>query len=116
MRENNHNNYPSYLAFSDDKGLSWSSPKPDPFSRARPFAGQLSDGRVLVTYRNQASTPGLHAWIGNIEDESGYKVSLSMGQPTHIVPQFITTSEGSSQANLERLAEGLTLLIANYTI
>ncbi len=116
MRENNHNNYPCYLAFSDDKGVSWSSPKPAPFSGDRPFAGQLSDGRVLVTYRNQAGTPGLFAWIGNIEDESGYKVSLSVGQPTHIAHKFTTSAEGSAQADLERLTEGLTLTREGLTI
>lgn len=81
-----------------------------------PFSGQLSDGRVLATYRNQAGTPGLYAWIGNINDESGYKVSLSTGQLTHIVPRFIISPESSSHVNLERLAENLPLSIANYTI
>ena len=66
MRENNHNNYPCYLAFSDDQGLSWSSPKPAPFSGDRTFAGQLDDGLVLVTYRNKAGTPGLYACIGDM--------------------------------------------------
>ena len=116
MRENNHNNYPCYLAFSDDKGVSWSSPKPAPFSGDRPFAGQLPDGRVLVTYRNKAGTPGLYAWIGNIEEESGYKVSVSVGQPTHVAPEFVASSEGSTQADLKRLAEGLTLTGESLTV
>ena len=116
MRENNHNNYPCYLAFSDDQGISWSSPKPAPFSGDRPFAGQLSDGRVLVTYRNQSGTPGLYAWIGDIEEESGYQVSLSVGQTTHQAPKFISSSEDSSLADLEKLVEGLTLTGESLTI
>ena len=52
MRENNHNNYPSYLSFSDDQGHTWTKPVEAPFSGDRPFAGQLADGRTLVTYRN----------------------------------------------------------------
>lgn len=83
MRENNHHNYPSYLSFSDDDGWSWSRPVEAPFSGDRPFAGQLPDGRVLVTYRNQTGRPGLHAWLGDIERESGYKVSRGGIGPAH---------------------------------
>jgi len=76
MRENNHNNYPSYVSFSSDGGATWSKPVEAPFSGDRPFAEQLDDGRVLVTYRNQAGRAGTFAWVGDIETEQGYKVSV----------------------------------------
>ena len=76
MRENNHNNYPSYISFSSDGGAMWSKPVEAPFSGDRPFAEQLVDGRVLVTYRNQAGRAGTFAWVGDIEQEHGYKVSV----------------------------------------
>ena len=85
MRENNHNNYPSYLSFSDDQGHTWTKPVEAPFSGDRPFAGQLADGRTLVTYRNQAGKPGLYAWLGDIETEHGYKVARSGAGATHAV-------------------------------
>ncbi len=75
MRENNHINYPSYLAFSEDRGRTWSKPVEAPFSGDRPYAQQLADGRTLVTFRNQAGKPGLYAWLGDIEAEAGYKVA-----------------------------------------
>ena len=97
MRESNHNNYPSYLAFSDDGGSTWSEPVPAPFSGDRPFPGQLDDGRVLVTHRNQGGVPGLYAWVGNIEEEAGYRVSLSAGGEAHRVSNVAAGSEGTSQ-------------------
>ena len=75
MRENNHCGYPSYMSFSYDQGRSWSRPVPLPFSGDRPFAGELSDGRVLVTYRNQAGSKGTHAWVGDLFAGDGYQVS-----------------------------------------
>ncbi len=76
MRENNHNNYPSYISFSEDGGATWCKPVEAPFSGDRPFAEQLPNGRVLVTYRNQGGRAGTFAWIGDIEVEEGYKVSV----------------------------------------
>jgi len=108
MRENNHNNYPSYVAFSDDEGRSWSKPQPAPFSGDRPFPGQLPDGRVLVTYRNQAGIPGLYAWVGDIESELGYKVSLSLGQPTHRIMGG-NTCEGLQKKDFPDLTKALSL-------
>lgn len=76
MRENNHNNYPCYLSFSDDDGLNWSTPVEAPFSGDRPYGGVLSDGRFFVTYPDQAGLPVTNAWVGDIEREHGYKVSI----------------------------------------
>lgn len=73
LRENNHNGYPSYSAFSYDRGRSWTKPKPLPFAGDRPFAEELADGRVLVTYRNQAGNTGTHAWLGDLSE--GYQPS-----------------------------------------
>lgn len=109
MRESNHNNYPSYLAFSGDGGSNWSAPVPAPFSGDRPFPGQLDDGRVLVTHRNQGGVPGLYAWVGDLEEEAGYRVSLSAGGPAHRVNQAATGSETTPRAHLEQLAEHVTL-------
>jgi sialidase-1 len=76
MRENNHNNYPCYLAFSGDRGLTWSAPVEAPFSGDRPYAGLLSDGRFFVTHADQAGRPVTNAWAGDIEAEHGYKVAI----------------------------------------
>ena len=83
MRENNHNNYPCYISLSDDGGRTWSKPEEAPFSGDRPFAGQLPDGRTLVTYRNQAGKPGLYAWLGDVEVERGYRVARAQAGATH---------------------------------
>jgi hypothetical protein len=73
-RENNHNGYPSYVNFSYDQGHTWAPPKILPFSGDRPFVGQMSDGRVLVTYRNQSGNAGTNAWLGDLFADSGYQV------------------------------------------
>lgn len=83
MREDQHTNYPSYLALSDDQGRSWTKATEAPFSGDRPFAGELADGRTLVTYRNQTGKPGLYGWLGDIEAEQGYKVSRAAVGGTH---------------------------------
>ena len=75
VRENNHSGYPSYVSFSYDQGRKWSRPQPLPFAGDRPFAGELSDGRVLVTFRNQAGNTGTHAWLGDLFANEGYQVS-----------------------------------------
>jgi hypothetical protein len=75
LRENNHSGYPSYVAFSEDLGKTWSRPRPLPFAGDRPFAGELPDGRVLVTYRNQAGNKGTQAWLGDIFANEGYQVN-----------------------------------------
>jgi len=73
MRDNVHHGYPSYVAFSKDQGRSWGPVQPLPFSGDRPYALQLSDGRVLVTFRNQLGNTGTHAWIGDLHRDIGYQ-------------------------------------------
>lgn len=73
MRDNVHRGYPSYVSFSSDNGKSWSRIQPLPFSGDRPYALQLGDGRVLVTYRNQLGNTGTHAWIGDMHRDTGYQ-------------------------------------------
>lgn len=85
IRENNHNNYPSYLSFSDNNGHTWSRPVEAPFAGDRPFGRQLADGRTLVTFRNQTGRPGLYGWLGDIETEHGYKVARAGVGATHTV-------------------------------
>lgn len=75
LRDNLHQNYPSQVAFSFDGGDSWSDPQEAPFAGDRPYACQVPDGRVLVTYRNKGGTPGTHAWLGHLGQELGYRVS-----------------------------------------
>ncbi len=75
LRENNHLGYPSHHCFSYDQGRSWTKPQPLPFAGDRPFAEPVSDGRVLVTYRNQAGNTGTHGWIGDLAANDGYQVS-----------------------------------------
>lgn len=75
LRDNLHQNYPSQVAFSFDAGDTWTDPMEAPFSGDRPFIGQVADGRVLATYRNKGGTPGTHAWLGDLGQELGYRVS-----------------------------------------
>ncbi len=75
IRDNLHAGYPSYVSFSHDRGFNWSRAQPMPFAGDRPYALQMPDGRVLVTYRNQAGNKGTHAWIGNLENECEYHVA-----------------------------------------
>jgi hypothetical protein len=75
LRENNHMGYPSYHCFSYDQGRSWTRPRPLPFAGDRPFAEEVSGGRVLVTYRNQAGNAGTHSWLGDLSANEGYQVS-----------------------------------------
>ena len=74
MRDNSHNGYPSYLSFSYDQGHTWTPPQPMPFSGDRPFPGQMPDGRVLVTYRNQSGNAGTNAWLGDLFTGAGFQV------------------------------------------
>lgn len=87
MRDNIHMGYPSHVSFSGDQGRTWSKPKPLPFSGDRPYAQQLRDGRVLVTYRNQLGNRGTHAWLGDLRKDVGHQIGgvhygdkISLGQ------------------------------------
>lgn len=57
-----------------DQGPTWAPPKSLPFSGDRPFVGQMADGRVLVTYRNQSGNAGTNAWLGDLFTDYGYQV------------------------------------------
>lgn len=113
MRENNHHNHPSYLSFSEDDGRTWSHPVEAPFSGDRPFAGQLPDGRVLVTFRNQAGRPGLHAWLGDIEHEGGYKVARGGIGPAHGVAAAEAQRPGGFPASAGARLDGDALVLEN---
>lgn len=71
MRESHGAGFPSYVAFSNDTGNTWSAPRMLPFSFHRPYAKQLPDGRVLVTGRNIGGGLGTYAWCGDLKAESG---------------------------------------------
>lgn len=75
MRENHSAGIPSFVAFSDDNGYTWTDPEMTPFAIHRPYAKQLADGRVLVTGRHVNGGLGTYGWIGNLEEEAGkYKI------------------------------------------
>ena len=71
MRENQGAGTPSYVAFSEDRGRSWSPPQMLPFSFHRPYAKQLADGRVLVTGRNTNGPLSTCAWAGDLRAAAG---------------------------------------------
>jgi len=84
MRDNLHNNYPSQVSYSFDNGDTWTQPVEAPFAGDRPFAGQLPDGRLLVTFRNQAGNKGTYAYLGHLQHELGYRVSALHAGPAEI--------------------------------
>ena len=71
MRENHSAGIPSFAAFSDDCGHTWTPPQMMPFAIHRPYAKQLADGRVLVTGRHVNGGLGTYAWCGNLNAEAG---------------------------------------------
>jgi len=71
MRENHSAGIPSFVAFSQDMGTTWSEPQMLPFAIHRPYAKQLSDGRVLVTGRHVNGGLGTFAWCGDLHAEAG---------------------------------------------
>jgi len=89
MRENHSAGIPSFVAFSDDDGHSWSEARMLPFALHRPYAKQLRDGRVLVTGRHVNGGLGTYAWVGDLAREAGnyapggprrkYRASLNDG-------------------------------------
>ena len=91
MRENNHQGYPSYVSFSQDQGRTWSKIAPLPFSGDRPYAKQLRDGRVLVTYRNQLGNKGTQAWLGDLHE--GARIGYQPGG-VHYGDAIAINSEG----------------------
>ena len=78
MRENHSGGIPSFVVFSNDLGHNWSEPKTLPFAFHRPYARQLSDGRIFVTGRNVNGGLGCYGWAGDIEKEAG---SYAVGGP-----------------------------------
>ena len=71
MRENHSGGIPSFVAFSDDCGHSWTRPRMLPFALHRPYCKQLADGRALVTGRHVNGGLGTYAWVGDLEREAG---------------------------------------------
>ncbi len=72
MRENHSGGIPSFVAFSEDCGHSWSAPRMLPFAIHRPYAKQLLDGRVLVTGRHVNGGLGTYAWVGDLDEAAGH--------------------------------------------
>jgi len=71
LRENHSSGIPSFVAFSEDCGHTWSEPQMCPFAIHRPYAKQLADGRVLVTGRHVNGGLGSYAWCGDLGAEAG---------------------------------------------
>lgn len=78
MRENHSGGIPSFVAFSDDCGASWTGPQMLPFALHRPYAKQLADGRVMVTGRNVNGGLGTYAWVGHLREAAG---TYALGGP-----------------------------------
>ena len=78
MRENHSGGIPSFVAFSDDNGYTWSEAQMLPFAIHRPYAKQLRDGRVLVTGRHVNGGLGTYAWAGDLAQVAG---SYAIGGP-----------------------------------
>ena len=78
MRENHSAGIPSFVAFSEDNGYTWSEARMLPFALHRPYAKQLRDGRVLVTGRHVNGGLGSYAWVGDLAREAG---SYAVGGP-----------------------------------
>lgn len=74
MRENHSAGIPSFVAFSQDTGKTWSPPEMLPFAIHRPYAKQLPDGRTLVTGRHVNGGLGTYAWCGDLKTETGYQI------------------------------------------
>ena len=71
MRENHSAGIPSFVAFSNDHGATWTPPQLCPFALHRPYAKRLADGRVLVTGRHVNGGLGTYAWCGDLRAEAG---------------------------------------------
>ena len=71
LRENHSAGIPSFVAFSNDHGATWSPPQMCPFALHRPYAKRLADGRVLVTGRHVNGGLGTYAWCGDLRAEAG---------------------------------------------
>ncbi len=71
VRENHSAGIPSFVAFSPDMGKTWSGPKRTPFSFHRPYAKELSNGKIMVTGRNVNGGLGTYAWVGDLAKETG---------------------------------------------
>lgn len=68
MRENSFVYEPMYACLSEDDGGTWSAPIPTPLIGHRPTVGLVSDGRLLVTYRNVGPDRGSSAWLGSLDE------------------------------------------------
>ncbi len=90
MRENHSAGIPCFVAFSNDCGHTWSEPQTLPFALHRPYAKQLSDGRVLVTGRHVSGGVGTYGWCGDLHESAG---SWSVGGPRG--SHDVTVTEGS---------------------
>ena len=103
MRESNHNNYPSYLAFSDDAGSSWSEPIPAPFSGDRPFPGQLGDGRDGQGKCDQPDGNERDEFPAYVEPQSNHSAPLRLCPAVRLIrtgrsPTIVSNSRALDEA------------------
>ena len=68
MRENSFVFEPMYFCLSEDRGATWSLPRPTPVPGHRPTIGLTPLGKLLVTYRNVGPDGGTAAWMGSLEE------------------------------------------------
>ncbi len=90
LRENSRQRN-SFVIFSDDEGLSWTTPRPLPASLTgdRHIGKYARDGRLFVTFRDEAKrSPTMAdwvAWVGTFDDiaagrEGQYRLRLMHNQ------------------------------------
>jgi len=78
LRENSQVFEPMYRVHSDDEGRSWSAPEPTGLIGHRPTLGLTRGGRLLVTYRDRGPAGGTAAWMGEVDDLTGFAVHSSL--------------------------------------
>ncbi|MCJ2164601.1 MULTISPECIES: sialidase family protein [unclassified Pseudodesulfovibrio] len=107
MRENSFVFEPMYLCISEDDGASWSDPVPTPLMGHRPTMGQISDGRLLVTYRNVGPDWGTCAWLGTADElMSGFRVHGRAVDPANPIftPEGMHVSNEAGKLSVVRYA------------
>ena len=65
---NNEPKLPTVYNYCDPTTGEWTAPRPAPFFGMRPTVGQLSDGRLLITYRKVDSPAATAAWLGSLDE------------------------------------------------
>ncbi len=115
LRENSQLGFNGFMVASRDKGVTFSQPREIPVpGMHRPFVGYLSDGRMLLSYRERPVSPAayrnLKAWlfeesaVTGAESRSGTILQIDCGH---------AENEDQGYSAWAQLPDG-TVLMANY--